>query len=296
VSFSLGLRCSLLLYAILACSARLLRLLNPSRSATLAPHEEKYQHECIQLLIPILNDAASAIQDEGVLATIVILRMSEQYDEYHIDRQYHLVAGAFWHFNTSGSSSTSLGGLREATFYSCVRADIRMAILGRCSTRLQPDNWQLDTSSPINDADWANRMTWLLVQAINLCYGQNVRGVLPREQLEELVGEWKARLPSSFEPYFYQEADRDPFPVVKLLTPWHSKLSQSLICGKFWLWFDLSLTCCHVIVVGLQFYHASKILLGMHHLPTQHFSNALQLHQRIQVSKLFRCLALECPS
>jgi hypothetical protein len=169
------------------------------------------------------DDLATAVRDEVVLATIVILRMSEQYDEYHDDRQFHLVPQAFSHFVAAGPSSTALGGLREATFYSYVRSDIRMAILGRCPTRMQLDSWPLDTSSPVSDADWANRATWLTVQAINLCYGVGGPGVLPRDDIVRLVDEWRDRAPDTFEPYYYDDSPTRPFPVIRLLCPWHGE-------------------------------------------------------------------------
>lgn len=213
----------LLTYAILTCSAHILRLLSPHRD-DLQREEDHNQHKCVQLLIPLLDNLALAVGDEVVLATIVILRMSEQYDEYHIDRQYHLVPGAFSHFNANGPSSTSMGGLHEATFYSYVRSDIRMAILGHCGTRISLDAWPLDTRYPSNDADWANRMTWLLVQSMNLCYGgKDTRGLLPRHQLERFIEEWKGNLPETFEPYYFRDTEWDDFPIIRLLTPWHGK-------------------------------------------------------------------------
>ncbi|PYH35479.1 Zn(II)2Cys6 transcription factor [Aspergillus neoniger CBS 115656] len=233
----LSLQCTLLHTAIMACSAHILRLLNPERTE-LSSEEDKYQSTCINLLIPILNDVGSAVQDEAVLATITILRMSEQYDEYHIDRQCHLVPGAFAHLDPSVQASTRTGDLLQATFYSYVRADIRMAILGRCSTKIAVSSWPLDESYPETDADWANRMTWLLVHAINHCFGRECPGLLPRAQLGELIDDWRSNVPDTFEPYYYEEQERDSFPVIRLLCPWH--------------------------VVGLQFYHTAKILLASH--------------------------------
>ncbi|RAK91243.1 hypothetical protein BO79DRAFT_280542 [Aspergillus costaricaensis CBS 115574] len=193
----LSLQCTLLHTAIMACSAHILRLLNSERTE-LSSEEDKYQSTCINLLIPILNDVGSAVQDEAVLATITIL----------------------------------------PTFYSYVRADIRMAILGRCSTKIAVSSWPLDESYPETDADWANRMTWLLVHAINHCFGRECPGLLPRAQLGELIDDWRSNVPDTFEPYYYGEQERDSFPVIRLLCPWH--------------------------VVGLQFYHTAKILLASH--------------------------------
>ncbi|GKZ75404.1 hypothetical protein AnigIFM56816_000056 [Aspergillus niger] len=236
----LSLQCTLLHTAIMACSAHILRLLNPERTE-LSTEEDRYQSTCINLLIPILNDVGSAVQDEAVLATITILRMSEQYDEYHVDRQCHLVPGAFAHLDPSVQASTRTGGLLQATFYSYVRADIRMAILGRCSTKISVASWPLDESYPETDADWANRMTWLLVHAINHCFGRECPGLLPRAQLDELIDAWRINVPDTFEPYYYEEQERDSFPVIRLLCPWH--------------------------IVGLQFYHTAKILLASHFPP-----------------------------
>lgn len=205
----------------MACSAHLSRLLDTSKIHLLEIEEES-QSACVGLLIPILNDISSAVQDEAVLATITILRMSEQYDEYHVDRQYHLVPGAFAHLGQSVVSSTSAGGVLQATFYSYVRADIRMAILGQCQTKLPVDSWPLDESTPTSDADWANRITWLLVHVINLCHGSDIQGVIPYDQLCLMIDEWEESLPPSFRPYLYEEHEEEAFPVVRLLCPWHS--------------------------------------------------------------------------
>lgn len=177
------------------------------------------------LLIPLLDDLPAAIQDDAILATIVILRMSEQHNEYDTDRQFHLVPGAFSHYGPIRRSSTTEGGLQEATFYSNVKSDIRVAILERRWTKLAVDSWPLDNAEPQNDADWANRVTWLLVQAINLCYGgQDIPGLLPRHLLERYVDEWKRDLPDTFDPYYFHEPDTEPFPVIRLLAPWHSSI------------------------------------------------------------------------
>ena len=210
----------------MACSAHVMRLTTSSRQEQddMSAVEQHYQHKCLRLLIPVLDDVVAVVQDEAVLATIVILRMSEQYNEYHIDGQYHLVPGAFNNFAATGRSSTIHGGLREATFYSYVRSDIRMAILGRCGTRISLATWPLDTSQPTSDADWANRSTWLLVQAINLCYTQGAdetMGVLPAYEIKRLVDEWHAGLPATFSPYYTKKANSESFPVIRLLSPWH---------------------------------------------------------------------------
>ncbi|KAJ5610017.1 hypothetical protein N7510_006736 [Penicillium lagena] len=257
----LGLHCQLLHTAIMACSAHVMRLLDQSRT-NLTAVEEQYQSECVGLLIPILDDVRLAVQDDAVLATIVILRMSEQYDEYHVDRQCHLVPGAFSHLGHSVTASTAAGGLLQATFYSYVRADIRMAILGQCRTKLSVDSWPLDESSPSNDADWANRITWLLVHVINLCYGNEdgMQGIQSYEQLYMLIDDWKAHIPSTFEPYFYEDRENTAFPIIRLLCPWH--------------------------VVGLQFYHTSKILLATHYPLQGAFNDALSFNKFIKIAIL----------
>ncbi|KAK5205016.1 hypothetical protein LTR96_006324 [Exophiala xenobiotica] len=252
---SLALRCSLLLYAILAWSARLIRLLDKDRHRPdLEEDEGKFYQQCLQRLIPILDVESTEVHDDAVLATIGILRMSEQYDEYDTDQQFHLVPGAFSHADTLESASTLLGGLREATFFSYVRADIRMAILGRRGTRLQLDLWPFDNGCPSSDADWTHRMTWLLVHAINLLYAPTSPGLFTHEKLARLVDEWQVGKPTTFKPYFYDWPDREAFPTVKLLCPWH--------------------------IVGLQFYHAAKILLAIAG------PGSSQLHDLVGYSKL----------
>lgn len=211
-------------FAIIACSAHILRLVSKDNRPELGDNEATYQNKCLEILIPLLNNQDPAFQDEVVLATIVILRMSEQYEEFHVDRQFHLVPQAFDHFRAMGPSSTTLGGLREATFYSYVRADIRMAILGRCGTRLEMDKWPLDTTL-LSDADWANQMTYFIAQAINLCVNPDAPGIMSKDILDNRLDEWRDNLPVSFKPYYYcEESDEELFPVVRLLCPWHGKI------------------------------------------------------------------------
>ncbi|OIW23251.1 hypothetical protein CONLIGDRAFT_719354 [Coniochaeta ligniaria NRRL 30616] len=256
-------------HAILACAAHILRLISPQPRPDLATHEATTQSACLTLLIPLLNSQSSspsstaALQDEVVLATIVILRMSEQYAEFHVDRQFHLVPQAFDHFHTTTSpSSTTLGGLREATFYNFVRADIRMAIFGRCGTRLEMDKWPLDTAL-LSDADWANQMTYFCAQAINLCFNPGAAGVMGRGELEGRVDAWRGGLPVSFRPYYYcaEGEGEGGFPVVRFLCPWH--------------------------VAGLQFYHAAKILLRTTFFEDQGgFTDMLQYNKHISANIL----------
>jgi hypothetical protein len=228
----LSLHCPLLLSAIMACSAHISRVLGKVNITELAECEQRYQAECVRLLIPVLDHA---VQEDAILATIIILRMLEQFDEYEFDRQYHLVPAAFARSDTMCDlpiASTQMGNLYQAAFYSYVRADIRMAILGQCHTKLSVALWPLDESSPSSDADWANSMTWLLVHTINLCYTRDNEDippdVLPYEELVRRVDYWKDNLPNSFEPYYCENVERDPFPVLRLLCPWHSMFILSL--------------------------------------------------------------------
>lgn len=221
--------------------------------------EELYQQEAVQLLIPILDNVEFNNQNEVVFAAIGTLRMSEQWEEF-VDQQCHLVPNCFISYGPLEKSSTSNGGLREATFYAYIRADIRMAILNRCCTKMQPSTWPLDTSMPSSDADWANRATWLLLQTINLCYGEEIPGVPTRKKLEALVDNWKESIPDGFKPYILQYSNTHSFPVIKLLSPWH--------------------------VVGLQFYHASKILLVTSNPVQPAFSGIISFNKYISANVL----------
>ncbi|KAJ6031601.1 hypothetical protein N7540_002333 [Penicillium herquei] len=192
-------------------------------------------------------------------AAIGTLRMSEQWEEF-ADQQYHLVPNCFISYGPLEKSSTVEGGLREATFYAYIRADIRMAILNNCCTKMKPSTWPLNTNTPSSDADWANRATWLLLKTINLCYGDHVPRLTRREELEFLVDSWKDSIPDAFRPYILQHPSTDSFPVITLLCPWH--------------------------VVGLQFYHACKILLATSNMKQSAFSDIISFNRYISSNVL----------
>lgn len=268
----------------MACSAHVMRLLDPNRTE-LEGKVEEYQAECVRLLISFLGKFEYAVQEEEVIVTMTILRMLEQYDECHIDRQHHLVPDAFMHMGKDMLSSTLLGGLLQTTFYSYVRTDIRMAILGQCGTRISLDRWPLDEDSPSSDADWANRMTWLLVHAINLCYDSAASGVMPHEQLVSLVEKWKAEVPSSFEPYFHSQGSRDAFPVMRFVCPWHGMFIPVI---PLFFWFCFAMLMLNYPAVGMQFYHASRILLAARRMADQHFRDVLHFNNNMKVSSIKR--------
>ena len=97
--------------------------------------EELYQDKAIGLLIPLFSSHSEPWKDESLLATTVILRMSEQFGD---DAQHHL-NGVFSLFGNSDRKWASfLTDLRVA-FWIYLRESIRICFLYEQGCRFDMD-------------------------------------------------------------------------------------------------------------------------------------------------------------
>ncbi|OAG38744.1 hypothetical protein AYO21_07097 [Fonsecaea monophora] len=228
--------CEVLMNAIFALSA-----LHLSRVSSLRPSiAEEYHSRCNIQLIPLLNDER-CVSNDNVLATVVILR---KYEELNVvitgqDHGHHLmgVSALF------SSPDCPLGeGLSQAAFWQFVRQDIYMSLPKR-----QPPRTPISIQPPLTsdmtrpDCHWANRMVWVTVAIMTLCFGDEPPDSVTYDDHVQKVKEWYENKPTSFTPMFYRERsieDGRHFPEIWLSDPWHA--------------------------TGWQYYHLAKILLALY--------------------------------
>lgn len=219
----LALREPVLYYACLAYASHVMTL-----QGQLTPEDEaEYHDKAFGLLIPLLTLRPVPSQDAALLATSVILRMSEQFAELAEDAQHHL-NGAFSLFgnaNTKWSPSRlDVGG---TAFWIYLRESLRLCFLNEqtCQFNLDLIEYDLD---PLNNLDeaWANRMTYLLARTCNICWSKSgSRSILQAriDQLQDLVEVWQDSVPETYRPWYDHQKPTDVFSTIRYLSTWHGK-------------------------------------------------------------------------
>lgn len=192
----------------------------------------EYMSECLQMMIPVLDDPLGAL-DENLLAAIVILRLYEEMDD--IDEKCHLYGGT--RLLNSIAQFVPSGGLGEAASWIFLRQDIYVSL-----TTGQPLNIDLNNfrESPLFHADtssaWANKMIFIFAEILNFSCQQDKLPSLERwKELEAQAEAWNNSKPWHFRPLWIRE-ETSPFPEIWMMGPPH--------------------------VVGQQYYSLAKILLG----------------------------------
>lgn len=195
--------------------------------------EQDYSDQVVSLMIPALSSNQANSSNEALLATVVILRMSEQFLELSSDAQRHL-QGAASLFLDGTDWSPDESDLATSCFWTYMRESIRISFL-----REQPCPFELShlslrdddmTTPAVNDGVWTNRITYLLVQVGSLCWGQGHRDPTGQSRrFHVLIDNWKAHLPPSFQPWGLCEHEGQPFPDVRVLAPWHGEDTFRLV-------------------------------------------------------------------
>lgn len=185
---------------------------------------EQFQNKAIGLLIPLLSPHFTPAADKALLATTVILRMSEQFSELADDAQHHL-NGAYSLFATTGEKWSPLHvDIRGVAFWVYLRESIRVCFLNEqgCQFNLDSVDEEFSTTSGSEEV-WTNHMSYLLARLCNACWGDfdaEVKDSM-RDRIQISMEEWRSRLPETFQPWCFNRADYQPFPIMKLLSPWH---------------------------------------------------------------------------
>ncbi len=227
--------CPTLLNAIFALSARHL-----SRVGDYDPLVgDRYHTECLKHLIPMLDDS-TAVLDENLLASMIILRNLEEIEVPLSGQsgQSHLLGAQI--FMEAQVRATLAGGLREAAFWVGLRQEIFVAFVNQRSILPATERGDVDRSfDTAADHVWTCRMVMLCADVIRYCFSDNDLPTRTYRELVDSITEWDSRKPSTFTPIYYKAADANStFPV-------------------FWYLRE-------EIMVGLQHYHIAQLLLSAH--------------------------------
>lgn len=193
--------------------------------------EEYYRSKVHELLIPLLSSEKATSSNETLLATAVILRMSEQFEDADTDAHCHLNGAAS--LLTDGTDWLPVEeNLGIACFWTHLRESIRVCFLQEQPCPIDLDLLSLReddmTSTPSDTREelWTNRMTYLLLRICNLCWGYQKEDSRPAlMRLQSLLEIWRHNLPQAFQPWCLREADDQPFPEVQCFETWHGMLT-----------------------------------------------------------------------
>lgn len=234
--------CPLLLYAILAASAKRLSRVGDYDGLVV----DRYHQSCLRQLIPALSSSA-AVVDENLLTAIVILRYVEELDVpvSPPGPESHLV-GTRVFLGAQGENPHEMGPLRLAAFWVALRQEIYMAFvhsrpvhpnfaLAEMAAMIHPDD---------NGSGFANRIIIHCANCLRYCYGSGERSVATWRDLCEYQNRWWRERPWYFRPVWAgTKSDTAGF------FPYEMYLNDA-------------------VVTGLQHYYLAHILLTAHNPET----------------------------
>ena len=230
--------CPPLLNAILALSARHLSRIGQYDHLI----SNKYIQECLRGLIPMLDDQ-SALLDENLLAATIILRHVEEYEipvtGQDTSQQDSHLFGAHTLMNAQ-ERATVTGGLRQAAFWVGLRQEIYVAFCNQRSIIPALEHCNIDRScTAASDDVWACRMVVLSADIIRYCFGEHDHPQTTYARLGENTAQWYESKPASFTAVYESlSGDVNVFPVLQYIGD--------------------------DVVIGMQHYYMSKILLVAH--------------------------------
>lgn len=211
------------LYAgCLAYAAHIMVLLGQGDKAT----HDKFHDRAIETLVPLLLSIDPPGNDDALLATAIILRMSEQFSELADDQQHHLRGAQS--IITTARDRWSVAGtdIRSVCFWTHVRESIGISILNEepCALNLGGIDTDLSAADTPEES-WTNYTTYLLAKTCSACWGRGNEGIRQamREQVMGELDRWSQAVPDVFRPWAFVHEDAQPFPVVKYLSSWHGE-------------------------------------------------------------------------
>ncbi|KIN05899.1 hypothetical protein OIDMADRAFT_113285 [Oidiodendron maius Zn] len=213
--------CRILLNAIFALSARHLNRIGNYDSFA----SNRYHQECLKVLIPMLNDTATVL-DESIFAATIILRVLEEIDITLVpetNSQSHLLGIQV--FVSARDPYAFGGGLGEAAFWVGLRQEIYSAMMRHKTIQLNLEHCIVDrTISPAPDWAWANRAVVHCADVLNCCFGELGVSNIGWRDLKEYNRQWHAAKPAPFTPIYYRSPDplkREAFPEIWYFQPCH---------------------------------------------------------------------------
>lgn len=230
--------CPPLLNAIFALSARHLSRIGEYDHLI----SNKYIQACLQHLIPMLDDS-SALQDENLLASTIILRHVEEIEvplsgQQPAEQESHLFGAHA--FITAQERATITGGLRQAAFWVGLRQEIYVAFVNQRSIIPALEHCNIDRSfEAASDDVWACRMVVLAADIIRYCFGDHDHPQSTYTFLADCATQWYNSKPASFLPVYERQSSEDNvFPELQYVAD--------------------------DVVTGMQHYYLARILLVAH--------------------------------
>ncbi|KAL4767962.1 hypothetical protein BDW60DRAFT_135131 [Aspergillus nidulans var. acristatus] len=229
-----ALQVPMIMKAILAFSARHAAIISGTEDWEAA----EYHSQCVEMLIRALSKA-EGFYDDNILITVVILRVYEEL-ERATDEKCHWL-GSTRLLNTMSKSASS-GGLAEAVSWQFLRQAIYACLVEYQPMQLNLENYERSSVfQRMDDAAYANRIIFLCARIIQLRSEPNGYSFTESDwqYLSDCVDQWYRERPISWQPLKHQEAnaaENKPFPELWLVSP--------------------------PAVVGLQYYHACRIILA----------------------------------
>ena len=242
--------------------------------------KEHYHSKVVHILIDSLSSLPNPEYDSNLLATVVILRMSEQFCEIDEDVQHHL-AGASSLFILRGSRckwsvhATDLAGI---SFWIYLRESLRLCFLNEEKCQFDLDLIEKEAEFlPTSEEGWTNRITYILALVCNFAFDKHTRvqPALEAAELRQAIELWASKVPSNFSPWHFKEGASDAFPAIYFLSTWHGK---QLLFRNFS--FDNQNTDADTHQeVAWQHYYTAKIMLAVEGLEVHQSSTILELNQ-----------------
>ncbi|KAH8595534.1 hypothetical protein B0O99DRAFT_472793, partial [Bisporella sp. PMI_857] len=197
----------ILLNAIFALSARHLsrtRIYDPLAS-------NRYHQECLDVLIPMLRDNTTVL-DETLFAATIILRVLEEIDMPDTASTGHLTG--IKHFVNNRDPYAMGRGLSEASFWVGLRQEIYFAL-----TNHEPIEMNLTHSfgslGNANGYTWANRAVVFCADVMNFCFSEGGISHSRWAELDEYSKQWRAE--ANFIPARYsrpRQSNNELFPAI----------------------------------------------------------------------------------
>ncbi|KAL3452323.1 hypothetical protein BJX65DRAFT_177938 [Aspergillus insuetus] len=228
-----ALQIPMVLKAILSLSARHAAIMSGSDDW----EASEYHSQCVELLLKALAKHEGAY-DDNLLITVVLLRVYEELEQ-NSDEKCHWL-GSTRLLNTMARSASS-GGLAEAISWQFLRQAIYACLVEYQPMHLNLENYEHSSVfQRRDDAAYANQIIFLCARIIQLRSGPNAHSFEAGDWqfLSDSVESWYRERPISWQPLKYREAspaENKPFPELWIVSP--------------------------PAVVGLQYYHTSRIIL-----------------------------------
>ncbi|KAG8355264.1 hypothetical protein FVEN_g6669 [Fusarium venenatum] len=207
----------LLAYSILAFSSRHQVMITGIDDES----SEEYHSYALRILIPILDDPMSSL-DENLLAAAVLLRLYEEMCD--VDTGTHLVGCArLWN---SIPDFIAQGGLSEAASWIMLRQNLHISLTKSEPIQVDLNKYRRSRSFiDTTDEDFANRAILLCCEVLATSFGP---GAQPNyetwAQLGEEVARWHDSIPAHYHPYYSDVKTtstgvKSAFPIVWMMNP-----------------------------------------------------------------------------